>query len=308
MSLKSAIEDLVISWNYEIIYTEPGIVIGRKKSEVIIVGYIPETIETEKIYERFNKHITTYKNAKKVFIEYNTPTVMLNQINNREIEILSKERFLTALGQLYIAKKEQPVLNENNNRSDEVMNLNIELSDDLHERAQYMKMAVDEDELRGLYEDRLNPERIILLLVPYFVYDYKCEITFEGTKKNRIMAGTIAINGINRAYEKWDNVFETIPEIEEPFQKYEVNISGDEAYTRAYESVIELANKEITILTEKPSTIIVEKKRTRPKLSSIILENERFVYLPIWKIEGRKGHALVNGVTGDIIKLEQYIK
>jgi hypothetical protein len=148
--------------------------------------------------------------------------------------------------------------------------------------------------------------RFDLELVPYYVFDYFCELIVEGKTAPQISQGTLAINGLTNNAESWDFDFETVAEVETTHTKLEPRFDENKAYETAKESAIALNTREIQTVDDRGAVTIYEKKKVRPKEGAIDIQKRGLVYLPVWCVEGSNGVMIINATTGKVIKEDIY--
>jgi hypothetical protein len=148
--------------------------------------------------------------------------------------------------------------------------------------------------------------RFDLELIPYYLYDYSCELVVEGQQLPQISSGTLAINGLTNSAETWDFEFETVSDMETTHTKLEPKFDEKRAYDTARESAITLNTKEIQTVDDRGAVTIYEKKKVRPKEGAIDIVKRGLVYLPVWCVEGSNGVMIINATTGKIIKEDIY--
>ncbi len=148
--------------------------------------------------------------------------------------------------------------------------------------------------------------RFDLELIPYYLYDYFCELVVEGQQLPQISSGTLAVNGLTNSSESWDFKFETVSDMETTHTKLEPRFDEKRAYDTARESAIALNTKEIQTVDDRGAVTIYEKKKVRPKEGAIDIVKRGLVYLPVWCVEGSNGVMIINATTGKIIKEDIY--
>lgn len=144
--------------------------------------------------------------------------------------------------------------------------------------------------------------RFDLELIPYYVFDYSCELVVEGQPKPQISSGTLAVNGLTNAVENWDFAFETVSDMEATHTKLEPKFDIHKAHETARESAIALNTREIQTVDDRGAVTIYEKKKVRPKEGAIELIKRGLIYLPVWCVEGSNGVMIIDATTGKVIK------
>lgn len=145
-----------------------------------------------------------------------------------------------------------------------------------------------------------------LELVPYYIFEFACEVISDGRNAGEKRNGIICVNALSGEYELWKTRFELIPELRWAHTKLEPRIDVDRAESIAYDGVIAVNTVEIENIVDRGSALIIERKKMRPKEGAVSIRNKGIVYLPVWCIEGSRGIMLVNAVSKKIIKEEIY--
>jgi hypothetical protein len=148
--------------------------------------------------------------------------------------------------------------------------------------------------------------RFDLELIPYYLFDYSCEIIVEGLDETAQSLGTVAVNGLTNNVEQWDFEIETVNNIEGSHTKLEPRIDIKKALQSARESAIAWNTKEIQTQDDRGSVTIYEKKKMRPNEDAIVIKKRGLVYLPVWCVEGSNGVMIINATSGKVIKEDLY--
>jgi hypothetical protein len=165
-----------------------------------------------------------------------------------------------------------------------------------------MKPRITMSEVSEISKKIVQGFRFDLELIPYYVYDYSCELVVEGQPKPQISSGTLAVNGLTNSVEAWDYAFDTVSEMEATHTKLEPKFDEHKAYETARESAIALNTREIQTVDDRGAVTIYEKKKVRPKEGAIELVKRGLVYLPVWCVEGSNGVMIIDATTGKVIK------
>ncbi len=169
-----------------------------------------------------------------------------------------------------------------------------------------MKPQITMGEVSEISKKIVQGFRFDLELIPYYLYNYTCELVVEGQKAPHVSSGTLAVNGLTNSAEKWDFEFDTVSDMETTHTKLEPRFDEDRAYVTARESAIALNTKEIQTVDDRGAVTIYEKKKVRPKEGAIDIVKRGLIYLPVWCIEGSNGVMIINATTGKIIKEDIY--
>lgn len=169
-----------------------------------------------------------------------------------------------------------------------------------------MKPHVTMGEVGEISKKIVQGFRFDLELIPYYVFDYTCELVVEGKATPQINNGTLAVNGLTNNVETWDFDFETVMDVETTHTKLEPRFDEDKAFDTAKESAITLNTREIQTVDDRGAVTIYEKKKVRPKEGAIDISKRGLIYLPVWCVEGSNGVMIINATTGKVIKEDIY--
>ncbi len=174
--------------------------------------------------------------------------------------------------------------------------------DEEDEEYRIIKSRIDKDEASKMAKKIMEGFRFDLELIPYYIYNYTCDINLGGRTPPQRNTGTIGINALTKQMEEWPPIFETVRDMNDHYTRLPPRISEDEAYESAYSSVININTKIIESKEEKDSAIIIEKKMVEPKPDAIEITKKGLVYLPAWCIEGSNGVMIIDATTGKVLK------
>lgn len=169
-----------------------------------------------------------------------------------------------------------------------------------------MKPNVTMSEVGEISKKIVQGFRFDLELIPYYVFDYTCELVVEGKTTPQINQGTLAVNGLTNNVETWDFDFETVMDVETTHTKLEPRFDEGKAFDTAKESAIMLNTREIQTVDDRGAVTIYEKKKVRPKEGAIDISKRGLIYLPVWCVEGSNGVMIINATTGKVIKEDIY--
>ncbi len=170
------------------------------------------------------------------------------------------------------------------------------------EEYRIIKSRITQEEASKMAKKVMGGFRFDLELIPYYIYNYSCDINIGGRTPPQRNTGTIGINGLTNNMEEWPPIFETVTELGEDYTRLPPKFTEEEAYTAAYNSIIILNTKTIETKEEKDSAIIIEKKQVEPKPDAIEISKKGLVYLPAWCIEGSNGVMIIDATTGKVLK------
>ncbi|UCE36052.1 MAG: hypothetical protein JSW00_10870 [Thermoplasmata archaeon] len=209
-------------------------------------------------------------------------------------------------------EKEEPVLDEGPPEievvSSDVEPMEVKIVPKQAEMAKevIMKPQISMSEVSEISKKIIQGFRFDLELIPYYVFDYSCELVVEGEQTPSLSSGTLAVNGLTNNAESWDFAFETLEDLETTHTKLEPKFDEKKAFETARESAISLNTKEIQTVDDRGAVTIYEKKKVRPKEDAIDILQRGLIYLPVWCVEGSNGVMIINATTGKIIKEDIY--
>lgn len=188
----------------------------------------------------------------------------------------------------------------------EPINVRIEEKQAEEVKEVIMKPQITMSDVSEISKKIVQGFRFDLELIPYYVFDYSCELVVEGKPTPQINQGTLAINGLTNNAESWDFDFETVADMEATHTKLEPRFDEEKAFETAKESAIALNTREIQTVDDRGAVTIYEKKKVRPKEGAIDIRRRGLIYLPVWCVEGSNGVMIINATTGKIIKEDIY--
>jgi hypothetical protein len=177
-----------------------------------------------------------------------------------------------------------------------------EFIDEDEEEYRILKSRIDKDEALKMAKKTMDGFRFDLELIPFYIYNYSCDLILGGRTPPQRNTGTIGINALTKQIEEWPPIFETVRDLDYHYTRLSPRIAEDEAYEFAFSAVININTKIIETKEEKDSAIIIEKKKVEPKPDAIELIKKGLVYLPAWCIEGSNGVMIIDATTGKVMK------
>jgi hypothetical protein len=186
------------------------------------------------------------------------------------------------------------------------MEIRIEQKREEDEKELIVKPRITMGEVSEISKKIVQGFRFDLELIPYYVFDYVCELVVEGQPMPQTSAGTVAVNGLTNSVESWDFDFETITDMETTHTKLEPKFDERKAFLTAKESAIALNTREIQTVDDRGAVTIYEKKKVRPKEDAIDITKQGLIYLPVWCVEGANGVMIIDATTGKVIKEDLY--
>ena len=161
------------------------------------------------------------------------------------------------------------------------------------------------EQAREMVKDRLEGAfRFDLQLLPHHVLAYSVEIDGPGgTKVER--TGGILVNAISGDASEW-RPGATMEKLEPGRIRIEPSVERATATRNALELVMSLHTRVVNLKQEKRSVTVYEKRTMRPRDNAVLLEYKGMLYIPVWCVEASEGAAVLDAITGRVIKEEVF--
>jgi len=91
-----------------------------------------------------------------------------------------------------------------------------------------------------------------LQMLPYYIYEYSCQISQNNGETVTEIRGKLALNTITGDVYKWSDDYETVDQIAEEHSKLTSKLTDDDGLKRIKEAIIEMNTKVIETM-EGPS-------------------------------------------------------
>jgi len=160
----------------------------------------------------------------------------------------------------------------------------------------YLPVNIDLRHVRELADKNINGFSFNLELVPYYVFSSK----YKSIKTH------LAVNGIDRTVEEWEEPLIFKNESSEHHTKLEPQIDPDDAREQAMKKSLHRFSKRVETMEKKGHMTIVQKEDLLPLESDVCLENLGLVYRPLWCVEGVHGVMVLDAFTRKIIEMDYY--
>jgi hypothetical protein len=161
------------------------------------------------------------------------------------------------------------------------------------------------EQARSLVKDRLDGAfRFDLQLLPHYVLSYSLEL--EGPAGSKLMrTGGVEVNAISGEACEWRHGM-TLEKPEPGRMRIEPSLERAQATAKALDLVLSLHTRVVNVRQEKRSVTVYEKRTIRPREDAVILEHRGMLYLPVWCVEASDGAAVLDAVSGRMIKEERF--
>jgi len=168
-----------------------------------------------------------------------------------------------------------------------------------------VKPTININDVREISRQTVGGFRYRLELVPYYVYNYSCELYVEDRKLGS-ESGQLSVNALTKKVEKWNDKVEIVYSLEQSYRRLEPMLDAEEAKGLVKDEVVRMYSYEREIIKDSGQVTVVEKKRVSPRAEDVNLEGQGIFYSPIWCVEGIHGVMIVNAGTGKIISEDYY--
>jgi hypothetical protein len=144
-----------------------------------------------------------------------------------------------------------------------------------------------------------------LELVPYYVYEYTCDLFIDGEKVGA-EKGRVSVNGLTKKAEPWAENLDVVYALEQGHRRLDATVDGSTAESLARQEIVRMHTSETERVHDHEHVTVKEKKRVAPREQSIALHELGIYYLPVWCVEGVHGVMIINAGTGKIISEDYY--
>ncbi len=141
-----------------------------------------------------------------------------------------------------------------------------------------------------------------LVLTPYLVFEYKAEVQIEGTMIPKKVFGRVGISTVNGMVKYIKTGLNVVSDLKIPYEMEEQNISFEDAETAVREELINHYTKEEEVKIEKETVTIIERRNSRPKENTLIVNSLGIYYWPYWIVSGTRGKVRIDAVEGNFVE------
>jgi hypothetical protein len=161
------------------------------------------------------------------------------------------------------------------------------------------------EQVRGLVKNRLqNAFRLDMQLLPHHVFSYSLEV--EGPAGSRIeIAGGVLVNAVSGESSEWRPGM-VLDKPDAAKIRIEPSLERSAAGAKALEMVMSVHTRVVNFKQEKRSVTVYEKRTIRPRDDAVLLDYKGILYVPVWCIEAQEGAAVLDAVTGRMIREEMF--
>jgi hypothetical protein len=339
-SINTLISKIFQAYGYKILRNAEHIqyILAKKDNITLSVGYsLPNSEPMKREVRNFIKTSRNDEAHRSIFVAPTELSADLKQIlSSTDIEIWGREEFEREIGRALLSdlpdtggggeanfasvvETESKVKEEPSNDRQEILvpfvlgepatSISGEKTSEpepVDTGLNIMYPRIDREEAQLLTQKVVRSFRFDLQLIPYYIFDYACEVE-EGQHQTRTLnKGTLGINSLSNIIEEWPSEYETISSIDHEFTKLEPAFTAEEALERIQEAVISLNTREVESIEDRGTAIIIEKKKIRPKEDAMEISSRGMVFMPVWCVEGSNGVIILDATSGKIVKEDIY--
>jgi hypothetical protein len=310
-TLKEMVRKILKSYSYEVVEDrDGGIFVAKKEDRLIMVCAAPDgDAELAESARQFVSSTADFKGQRVIAtLSASVPQEIIIFAEESGVALWNHGVIESELGRLMMrafVEKEQADAVEDD--IDDVEKFEPSLDTRVRDWGeQIVNPRITLEDVTELAKYTIRGFRYELELVPYYIFEYFCDVVVDGHDAGEKRVGLIGVNALSGDYEQWKTRFGLVPELQWAHTKLEPKIDGEKAEHVAHEGVVSLNTSERENVVDRGTALIIEKRKVRPKEGAVILKRKGLVYLPVWCVEGSNGIMLVNAVTGKIIKEDFY--
>jgi hypothetical protein len=331
-SFNTLITKIFKTYGYEILRnTEHQRYIFAKKDTITLaIGYLlPDAKPTKRDIRGFIKSSHNDEAHRSIFISTELTDELKNILEGQNIEVWERDNLEREIGKALLSDlpefggegqadfetvMEKPAqTTSNDSERHEIMvpfvlgeiptTISGEKSQEtLDSDLTIMLPKINREQAQSLTKKIVRSIRFDLQLIPYYIFDFSCEVEEGKSKKRKLNKGTLGINSLSNHIEEWPDNYDTVNSIDQEFTKLEPSFTLEEATEKVREAVIALNTREIESIEDKGTAIIIEKKKIKPKDDVMDINSRGMVYMPVWCVEGSNGVIIVDATSGKIVR------
>lgn len=168
-----------------------------------------------------------------------------------------------------------------------------------------VKPVIDLTDVKEISRQTVGGFRYRLELVPYFVYQYSCDLYIDKIKVGS-ERGHLSVNALTGKVEPWNENVDVVLTLEHAFKRLEPMLETEEAKKLVKREVVRIHTHEQEIIRDTGQVTIVEKKTVSPNPDEVAVKELGVFYIPIWCVEGIHGVMILNAGNGKIISEDYY--
>lgn len=145
-----------------------------------------------------------------------------------------------------------------------------------------------------------------LELVPHYLFSYQVPL-YVGEGKIGGREGTMAVNALTKDVQSWDQVPETVANLDQGHKRLEPILEEEDASALVRSTVEKEHTYERDMVRENGQVTMTERVTVHPRLDLGSVRSLGIYYVPIWCVEGTKGVMVLNASTGKVLS-EDYFR
>ncbi len=286
-------------------FTRPG--------ELIIVGIFDEKVNGEKVLE-FKRDLEEYGGKKNIISLEGYTEDAINIAKSLGIYLETRDDIERDIGEYILT-----LLYRDQEKLKEILEMDIEVEEEL-EKSEFDTETIPIFlEAKGLSKRIISPaiwrEQAIeiakkeiqgfqseLILVPYYIYEYKLDLLIEGVPVPKRVFGRLGLNAQSGEIKYLTTGLNIVQELNVEYSVQNERIGKKEAEDIVKNELFGKYTREEEIVTDKENVTIIEKRKTKPKDGTIDVSFLGIYYWPYWIVSGHRGKAVIDAVEGVIVQ------
>ncbi|MBD6955567.1 MAG: hypothetical protein ACPLVI_00370 [Thermoplasmata archaeon] len=315
VELRDVIARVMRGYGFRLEKREPKEYLFFEKDGInIIVGIFKKDVTADDVL-KFYRDLEMYAGAKNMICTKNISEDAKRQAQKLNISITDLDDLARDLGFFLLN-----LIEENNEEMiRELLDMDIEVENEEEEKMEETVPIFLEDSRVGekrvvmpvlTKEDAvLRARRTVqgfntkLILVPFFIFEYRLEVMVEGVITPRKYMGRVGINGVNGEIRFITVGLTIVSEISMEHEREVATMNREEAEDILKKFLLYSFSREgEEVKIEKENVTIIERRRRKVKEDSLSLKFIGIYYWPYWEVSGSRGKAIVDAVEGNIVQ------
>jgi len=312
------LRDLVIwsmkEYGYRLENYEPSkYLFFTRDSDLMIVGIFDEKVNGEKVLE-FKRDLEQYKGSKHIISLEGYTDDAINIAKSLNIYLITRDELERDIGEYILT-----LLIKDQQKLKEILEMDVEVEEELE------KIETDSETIPIFLEEKGLTKRIIspavwreqaieiakkdvqgfqteLILVPYYIYEYKLDLIIEGVPVPKRVFGRLGFNAQTGEIRYITTGLNIVQDLDIEYTVQNERISKKEAENIVKNELYGKYTKEEEIITDKENVTIIEKRKTRPKDGTINVSMLGVYYWPYWVVSGNRGKVIIDGVDKNVVQ------
>lgn len=145
-----------------------------------------------------------------------------------------------------------------------------------------------------------TPLKLELLLVPCPLYSYTCEV--EGVGRTGPL---LRVDGLSGEVCPVEDPGDVLPSLDEPHTRLEPALEPVAAESRVRDHIVRLHTRSGVAVSETPEATVHSKVMVAPDPASVQIYPAGTLHLPVWRVTGPGGVALIDAASGKTLRTER---